>query len=167
VSTVLSAAAVMVSLALSTVALIFARQSVKESRASRNLSALMDLYRQSMSDDFRELRGRLVHTDEFDDLSTTPYGPRHQEIHRLLGLYEMIGAFTRHGLVDAALVFTLFPRSIVTCHDKTRAYIEHYRVKADHPWFAENFAWLAASIAKHHKIPRPRRPADSSVQDSV
>ncbi len=154
----LSAATAIVSLLASIVALIFARQAVTESRANRNLSALMDLYRQSMSDEFRELRGRVIHTDEFDDLVVTPYGPKHQEIHRLLGLYEMLGAFARHELIDQNLVFALFPRSIITCYDKTRPYIEHYRVKGQHPRFGHNFEWLAEKM---------RRRADYAISTAT
>jgi hypothetical protein len=145
-STLISTVVSLVSLAAAFAALLYARQAVAESRASKNLSALMELHRQAMSDDYRELRGRLFYTGEFDELVTEPYGPRHEEIHRLLGLYEMVGAFTRHKLLDADLVFSLFPVSLIKCYDKTRPYIEYYRVKSSHPLYVHNFVWLAETL---------------------
>jgi hypothetical protein len=102
-----------------------------------------------MSDEFRKLRGKLIHTDYFDDLVTTPYGPKHQELHKLLGLYEMLGALARNDLVDIDLVLALFPRSIIAGYERSREYIKYYRIKSNHPKFAHNFEWLAKRLAGH------------------
>jgi hypothetical protein len=139
----LSTAAALISVAISIAALIVSRLSVREARQTRNATTLVELYGQSMSDEFRELRGKLIHTDYFGDLLEIPHGEKHEQLHKLLGLYEMLGALARNKLVDIDLVLALFPRSVITGYEKARPYIEDYRVRSSHPKFAHNFEWLA------------------------
>lgn len=127
--------------------------SNREEKKSRNVQALLDIHKSSMSTQMAAIRGRLLYEDYYDSLLVgsakgsgqpeTEMEKRREELHGLLGIYESLGATTRSRLLHEDLVFTMFPRSIPACYAKTSGYISRYRIEKNHPNFAASFEWLA------------------------
>lgn len=125
---------------------MYSRRANKESRQSRNLQAILDLHTRHMSEDMMQVRGDLIYTSRYDDLHEAEYGREHEALHRLLGIYELLGAVTRRNLADKDLVFDLFPISIAACYERSANYIENYRARSSNPRFMHNFEWLAKAF---------------------
>ncbi len=166
VATIASTVTAVVSLTMSGSALYFARNANQESRRSRNMAAVMEIHQRHMTDQVRDIRRRLLYTDEFDGI--TIGSPGAEDLHHLFGLYELLGTLTRHGIVDTDIVIALFPGSVPRTYQRGRRYIELYRAGHGHPAYAANLQWLAERYPATEPAPgapRPRTDAEATGGD--
>ena len=131
----------------------YAYGATRQASKSRNLDALITLHKDNLSEENGTTRYKLLHSPDFDALTqpgvSSNAGPAaidklRDDLHGLLGLYEVIATAANEDLLDRHLVRALFP-SIPRVYDKAEIYIINYR--KSHPEFAVNLTAFRATYS--------------------